>query len=608
MKKITKFSYCFVLSLAFFMVGFTQNTLATTHTNTTLLAPNEPAGFVVFDDVGGSPVNSGELFLACGPNDVEDADISYRLFYAPSDAAPSDPTTATEYPFGDTPGDGDGNNAFGFVISGLNPGVEYTFWLYQFETSTSTFSAPAVASEVSGGSANGGDDPDPDPDPEIVVVQDFEDASTFTSEAFEGLAGAVIEAAPEGSNGNSLKLESVDSGNPWQGAFIVQSETFLDLTSNKTVEVDVYATQTFNLLLKVENGGPDAAASQSYTEANTWQTLTFTIDESLDGTAVADGIYDKVVFFPNWNDADTGFDAPSNFTVYVDNLKSVSSDGDDGGDNGGDPGDPGEIGEESVTVDASASWNGFANVFDLPADGGEFIFASPWGVPDLRTDIDTENNNLTLFPNFNTYADNTNDPFWVDQTTNEGNKTFEANTFIESTALAGNILEFSANVESFTISSDYEVSAFIRVFNADFSFNKSVTTELTGTGNFTIIYDDVDLENDVTVQYGFTVVGQNANPADETALGNVVVGPTTLSNENFETLELDVYPNPVSNILHIQSAISASSTIELYSLNGRLLFQKDGVDSIDMGDYANGMYLLRLTSNGNSITKKVIKK
>jgi|GEM_PF-687090 len=572
-----------------------------------LNAPNQPAGYVVFDSVGDDPVGPGELFLACGPNDVEQEDISYRLFYALTNEAPEDPTTATEYSFGSTPGDGEGTNAFGFVLSGFNSGEEYSFWLYQYDASTNTFSEPALASEVAGGdNENGDDDDETNPTPgELEVVQNFEDESSFSVLDFEGLAGATIEAAPEGSNGNSLKLESVDTGNPWQGALVDQESVFLDLTNNQTIEVDVYATQAFDLLLKVEEGGPDAAASQSYTEPNTWQTLTFTMNESLDGTGVADGVYERVVFFPNWNDADASFGTPSNFSVYLDNITSVSSEA-NGGDTGG--GDNGEIGEESVEVDANANWLGFANVFDLPEDGGEFIFASEWGLADVRTDLDTENNTLTLFPNFNTYADNAEDPFWVNQTTQEGNKTFEGVSFIESTELAGNVLSFTGNVESFTLSSDYEVTAFIRVFNADFSFNKSVVIELTETGNFELVYDDVDLENDVTVQYGFTVIGQNANPADMADLGNVVVGEPSMSSNNFETVELQVFPNPVSNVLNIQSATQFSSA-ELYSISGRLLVKQKNTESLNVQNLKAGVYMLKLTSeDGQSITKKIIKK
>lgn len=114
-------------------------------------APPVPAGFVAFNTIGETPVGPGEVFLACGPNQVG-GDIVYRLFYSKTAEAPGDPTTATEYDFGSTAGDGDGINAFGFVLGGLEPGTSYSFWLYQYKVSEGLFSeGAATASVVSGG-------------------------------------------------------------------------------------------------------------------------------------------------------------------------------------------------------------------------------------------------------------------------------------------------------------------------------------------------------------------------------------------------------------------------------------------------------------------------
>ncbi|PIX08213.1 MAG: hypothetical protein COZ75_13170, partial [Flavobacteriaceae bacterium CG_4_8_14_3_um_filter_34_10] len=131
------------------------------------------------------------------------------------------------------------------------------------------------------------------------------------------------------------------------------------------------------------------------------------------------------------------------------------------------------VGQNTVTIDGSATFLGFANVFETPANGGGFVFGSPWGVPDIKSVVDVSGNTVTLFPNFNTYGDNPTDPFWVNQTTGEGNKVFEGNTFNENNSnLLGQELTFSADVQSFTLSSEYVVKAFIKVFNADFSVLK----------------------------------------------------------------------------------------------------------------------------------------
>ncbi|MEZ4838855.1 carbohydrate binding domain-containing protein [Flavobacterium sp.] len=101
--------------------------------------PAQPVGFVAFNPTAST------AFLACGPNNV-DGNIIYRLFYAPTATAPVDPTTAPEYNFGDTAGDGGGAGPFGFNIPGLNSSTNYTFYLYQYNIETSQFSSPGTAS------------------------------------------------------------------------------------------------------------------------------------------------------------------------------------------------------------------------------------------------------------------------------------------------------------------------------------------------------------------------------------------------------------------------------------------------------------------------------
>ncbi|MCH8487610.1 MAG: T9SS type A sorting domain-containing protein [Candidatus Cyclonatronum sp.] len=125
-----------------------------------IVPPPTPVGFVIANNIGGEPVGSGEMFLAAGPNNVENPNIEYRLFYArTADNVENPITEANEYEFGTTEGDGNGVGPFGFNISGLDPGTSYTFWLHQYNTSTELFSEPAVATEVSGGTGTSVEEP-----------------------------------------------------------------------------------------------------------------------------------------------------------------------------------------------------------------------------------------------------------------------------------------------------------------------------------------------------------------------------------------------------------------------------------------------------------------
>jgi len=102
-------------------------------------APNQPVGFVAINP------SSSSAFLAVGPNNVGANNIVYRLYYSPTATAPANPLNATQHTFGSIPGDGNGVSPFGFNLGGLTAATPYTFWLYQYNTVSMLFSAPAVA-------------------------------------------------------------------------------------------------------------------------------------------------------------------------------------------------------------------------------------------------------------------------------------------------------------------------------------------------------------------------------------------------------------------------------------------------------------------------------
>lgn len=266
------------------------------------------------------------------------------------------------------------------------------------------------------------------------------------------------------------------------------------------------------------------------------------------------------------------------------------------------------IGQNTVTVDANATQNGFANVFETPANGGGYVFGSSWGVPDLQTIVDTGANTLTLQPNFNTYGDNPLDPFWVDQTTGIGNKVFEGNTFVEDNTLVGSELTFTGGVTANTIDAGYEVLAFIKVFNSDFSVLKEENAPLVGGTNFTVVYTNVEAP-DAVVQYGFKVTGINANPADEPILGSVIVGGV-LGVNSFDAINLSTFPNPVSDKWNIQAEENITQ-ITIHNILGQQIFvaAPNVLNfTVNTASFESGVYLATINTTVGSKTIKVVKK
>jgi len=174
-----------------------------------------------------------------------------------------------------------------------------------------------------------------------------------------------------------------------------------------------------------------------------------------------------------------------------------------------------------VGVDPAKSWIGYMNVFDLPADGGAFKFGSPWGTADLNASF--SGSILTLTPNTSISRDVAlTDTFWW-TAGGDGNKSMDANMYVQDDALAGQTVNFTGNVLAYTLVSPYTCVAFIKEFDGGYGLINSTTVPLVN-GVFNITLTGT---TGVHIQYGFETVGPNArNEAGQAAaLGSVQVEP-----------------------------------------------------------------------------------
>jgi len=264
------------------------------------------------------------------------------------------------------------------------------------------------------------------------------------------------------------------------------------------------------------------------------------------------------------------------------------------------------VAQNTVEVDASAEYFGYANVFELPANGGGYVFGEAWGVPDIKTVVDPGAGTLTLQPNFNVW--DPNDEFWV--LNGEANKVFEGNTYVEDNSLVGSALTFVGGVESNTISADYEVLAFIKVFNADFSVLKEETTPVVAGQNFAVEYTNVE-GADTVVQYGFKVTGPVADPANEGSLGSVVVGEElVLSIGDNQALKVSVYPNPSKSVWNINTANAQITKVAIYDIAGKLIEQQFGSSNtiqINSAAYQTGIYMANVETETGTKAVRLIK-
>lgn len=94
---------------------------------------------------------------------------------------------------------------------------------------------------------------------------------------------------------------------------------------------------------------------------------------------------------------------------------------------------------------------------------------------------------------------------------------------------------------------------------------------------------------------------------DDLAINIVEEG--TIGIDDFSTNVFNIYPNPVQDVLNITTHLSNYS-IEVYSIQGQLIQKKTNVSdssTLDYSQYADGIYLMKLSSENNSKTFKIVK-
>ena len=200
---------------------------------------------------------------------------------------------------------------------------------------------------------------------------------------------------------------------------------------------------------------------------------------------------------------------------------------------------------------------------------------------------------------------------------------FAGNTFIQKDKTTGDYIDkswftdgttnveinFYVNVDSFDFPAGYKVEAFILVFNEDYSYNSPYTRQITGPGNYVVTVPAANnASTDAHIQYGLRVTGLIMNPALESSIGGMQTSPSTLGVGDVELENFSIYPNPVTDILHVSSQLKEINKIEIFSMLGSKMMEvKTNFNSINMSDLPSGIYLLHIYSEKGTAVRKLIK-
>lgn len=439
------------------------------------------------------------------------------------------------------------------------------------------------------------------------VVQDFEDGGlvgTF------GEASASITDDPEtgGTRGKVAMLSSNPAGTVWQGvnlSFFTANK--VELTTDKTMSLDVYSTTAITIAPKVINGdnsAPDSTTSASHTGSG-WETLTFTFDQGLDNTTTANGIYGAFVIYYNWDTGSNGFGTQDSRVFYVDNITGNAvvdtcsngiQDGDETGVDCGGSCSPCEV--PPTTAAPTPPNRAAADVISLFSDAYSDVTVTTWSADWDSADI--EDVNIS------------------------GNATKKI-TF-------GGFLgvDFSANAFDATQMTHFHMDYWI---DADFTnkvFNPKWSNHQGGSGE-TNAYDyNNEIDQETSGQWisldiplsDFTPV----NGTDRSAFAQFLITSniggvayvdniylhknTTLSNDSFSRAEFKAYPNPTQDVWNIKTTENIQS-IQVFNITGRLVkdMKVNGSDAvINTSGLSKGVYLAKISNEFDQTkTIKLIK-
>jgi bacillolysin len=77
-----------------------------------------------------------------------------------------------------------------------------------------------------------------------------------------------------------------------------------------------------------------------------------------------------------------------------------------------------------------------------------------------------------------------------------------------------------------------------------------------------------------------------------------------------ETTEISLYPNPARNNLNIVSSLDMEMTVFIYNLRGQQVYYGERLDNhqvIDVSNFDNGLYIVKVISDDEVITTRFLK-
>jgi hypothetical protein len=104
----------------------------------------------------------------------------------------------------------------------------------------------------------------------------------------------------------------------------------------------------------------------------------------------------------------------------------------------------------------------------------------------------------------------------------------------------------------------------------------------------------------------------NATGALTLAEVQVFLGEENLSVNDHKSIDVVIYPNPVSDVFTISTPISTFNQYEIYTINGQRILSdavsnNTGEIKVSLGKFSRGIYMIKLNGAQFSKTYKIVK-
>jgi hypothetical protein len=119
----------------------------------------------------------------------------------------------------------------------------------------------------------------------------------------------------------------------------------------------------------------------------------------------------------------------------------------------------------------------------------------------------------------------------------------------------------------------------------------------------------IDISVAMETRYYIQVWNDDSADRGGSSWFDLTVQDGTLSTQDFQLEGVKLFPNPVTNVLNIQSNMSIDN-VEIFNLLGQKIKElnpSSNMNTIDMSDLSKGMYLVQVNINGKESTYKVLK-